>query len=51
VNIEISYKNTFYNFNIKDILMIKNMENTGIRYLTIKTVHYSNITSLTAAGL
>lgn len=38
-NIEISYRNSFYKFNLKDILMIKNMGNIGIRYLTIKTVN------------
>ena len=35
--ISIKYKDQQYNFGLKDIIMIKNMGNVGVRYLTIKT--------------
>lgn len=39
-NITISYRKDVYNFNLKDVEMIKNMGNAGIRYLTIKTINH-----------
>lgn len=36
-NVFIKFRNKEYNFGLKDILMIKNMGNVNIRYLTLKT--------------
>lgn len=36
-NITAIFRNNVFNFDMKDIVMIKNMGNEGVRYLTIKT--------------
>ncbi|MDR6736668.1 uncharacterized protein (UPF0305 family) [Sphingobacterium sp. 2149] len=36
-NITARFRNYVYNFNMTDIVMIKNMGNESVRYLTIKT--------------
>lgn len=36
-NVFVKFRNAEYNFELKDIIMIKNMGNTNIRYLTIET--------------